>query len=141
MNTKIIELEKPYSFESPFNKEEFVLFLYINDKSISNETQRKLSRQFISRGCRYAVCGGYNCEEWHDSIDSVCIGNNKNSDKNFIMTTWHDDETIDDIVFFFVNNTSYENFIPENFCIVLLGKNLEIKNKILSALEKEKKNL
>ena len=62
-------VEAPYSWDkSPFNYEEFVCLLAVNDNSIDNESQNYISDKLIDYGCKYAVCTGYNCSSWDYDI-------------------------------------------------------------------------
>ena len=63
-----------------------------------------LARSLVSGGCRYAVCAGYECGEWHNVFDEVAF-----ELKHFVMTTSHEDEAPDDVAFFFALNTNFEH--------------------------------
>jgi hypothetical protein len=96
------QIDKPYVFRSPFNGEFFVCFLFNNDSSIPNDDQNQISKDLISSNCRYSVCASYNCSSWDNSIDMAYISTDENYDppnETMVMTTWHDDETTDDIIF------------------------------------------
>jgi hypothetical protein len=43
------------------------------------------------------------------------------NEKTFVMTSWHDNEPIEDIVFHFLNVTWFDDFVPENFLVLVLG--------------------
>ena len=134
---KIFEIERPYNFKSPFDGKAFALLLHVSDQSITNYEQNSLSEQFVSQGCRYAVCSGYQCSTWDDSIDWAALekSNFEDNDNQFVMTTWHKDQSIDDIVFFFIRNTNYDTFTPTNFCVVILGKDDITKYRIANAIK------
>lgn len=54
-------------------------------------------------GSRYVVAWGQSCEDWHDSVDWANLkafdcGNVP--DKDFVMTTWHNDEPLSEAFWF-----------------------------------------
>ena len=125
MKKRIIyqQLCRPYEFISPFGGESFALCLHISDHTLTGDEQAKLSADIVRQGCRYAVCAGYKCSSWDDSVDMADLERNnwEVRDDTFVMTTWHENESIEDIVFFFLNNTSFDNWIPDNFLVLVLG--------------------
>ena len=42
-------------------------------------------------------------------------------DARFVMTSWHDDESPEDVVHFFSNCTTFDNFEANQFVAVFLG--------------------
>ena len=50
------------------------------------------------------------------------------------MTTWHENENIEDIVEYFRWNTVFDDFVPERFVVLFLGKDEEIELKIREKL-------
>ena len=67
-----------------------------------------LIRLFLERGCTYFVCAGEYSEALHDAIDDFLyqhddeFGVEKSKD---IVTTYHADESVEDVVNFFVYST------------------------------------
>ncbi len=64
--------------------------------------------KLIDIGCKYFVCAGKHSETLHDFIDDVILDislnvqiENSNNISNKIMTTWHDTDTTDEVVYFF----------------------------------------
>lgn len=53
-------------------------------------------------GCRYALAWGIDCEAWHDAIDDDAIAAfpGEPRDDDLIMTTWHDDEPLEEVAHF-----------------------------------------
>lgn len=105
-------MNKPYNFVSPFDGEAFVCIIFNNDPIISNDEQNKISDNLIASNCRYAVCAGHDCSSWDDSIDWAYISTDENydpPDETFVMPTWHDDETVNDIMFFGLNNSNFDD--------------------------------
>jgi hypothetical protein len=135
MNLKYLQLPRPFRFVSPFEGNEFVALVYVDDKHISPEEQEQLSDQIVTAGCRYAVCAGHLCSSWDNSIDMADLRRNNMeiNEKTFVMTSWHEDEPVEDIVFHFLNVTWFDDFVPENFLVVILGGN----SNVLADIRKE----
>jgi hypothetical protein len=138
MELKFLQVRRPYSFASPFKGAEFAVLIYSADTDITDEEQEILSDQIVTSGCRYAVCAGYKGSSFHDSIDIADIKRNGGEvrDENVVMTTWHDDEPLENIVFFFLNLTSFDNFAAERFVVLLVGEDGSCLDQIRREIEK-----
>ena len=118
------QIKKPYKFISPFDGDAFVCILFNNDPSILNEEQNSISDELIAVNCRYAVCAGINCESLHDAIDWAYIFSSKNfspSTETMVMTTWHENESIDDIIYFGLNCTNFDHHNFRKYLILFIG--------------------
>lgn len=98
-NISIETLQKPFDTSSINVKEPFAYLLYSNQDDLTNDEMMSVANWLVSSGCRYAVCAGLNCSEWHDTVDTADIIRDPTTQK-LVMTTWHEDETIEDIVWF-----------------------------------------
>jgi hypothetical protein len=101
---RVARLERPYRFESPFGSEEFALLLLVADPAVTSEEQEHLSAEIVATECRYAACAGHGCSSWDDSIDLACVLRDleKGEEGPFVMTSWHEDETLDEVAEFFL---------------------------------------
>lgn len=116
--------DRPFSFSSPFGGKEFVMMLVAVDTTITGAERWAVSEQIIRANCRYAVCAGHDCSRWDDSIDEALLASDPNfspPDERFVMTTWHENESLDDVAFFFRRNTSFDDFLAERFLVLQLG--------------------
>jgi len=130
-------LERPFLFRSPFQGGEFVLMLVVNDTGITPDEQIALSTLIVRQCCRYAVCAGHECSTWDDSIDLASVSivlSNEPSDDLLVMTTWHENQPIEDVVEWFRWSTSFEDFTPKNFLVLLLGENRATESEVRQAL-------
>ena len=130
-------IERPFRFASPFKGGDFALLLVINDKAVSDNEQTALCKEIIEAGCRNAVCAGFKCSSWHDSIDFAFASTARDfdpPDDKYVMTTWHDDESITDVVEFLRLNAWYEDYFPQHFLVVLIGSNATVEEQILEAV-------
>ena len=132
-----LHIKRPYSFTSPFKGADFVALIYAVDENITYEEQEAISDQIVTSGCRYAVCAGYKSSSWDDSIDMADIKRNGGEvrDENLVMTSWHDNESLENIVFFFLNNTSFDYFTAERFVVLFVGGDSECISQVQREIE------
>jgi hypothetical protein len=117
-------LERPFRLHSPFDGGPFVLLLWVLDETVTLEEQSELSAAIIRFGCRWAMCTGHACSSWDDSIDWAHLSTYPDfnvPESEHVMTTWHDEESIEDIALLFVCGTSFDWFVAERFFVVCLG--------------------
>ena len=112
--------------ESPFNGGRFVCLLWTHGVTRGVEQASELLESLLDAGCRYFVCGGEDCEWWHDMADEHFVakylnGTDAERDQNHVMTTWHANESPEDVAFFFVFNTSFDDVSFERFLVVHVG--------------------
>lgn len=131
-------LVRPFSFSSPFDGQDFVLMLIVVDASISDDERDTLSGEIIGQGCRYAVCTGHQCSKWDDSIDLAYLATSPDfspPDERFVMTTWHEDEPLEDVIHFFRCCTAFDSFTPRHYLTVILGGDEKMREAVSSALQ------
>lgn len=134
--TWIGRTNRPYDFQSPCGGKEFALFLILGDEAITPTEQEDLSTKLVRQGCRYAVCFGVACSSWDDSIDWVGVMDKiEGRPGPFVMTTWHEDETIGDVAECFVLNTTFDDWEPQNFVVLIVGGTAELEAEVRNALE------
>jgi hypothetical protein len=93
----------------------------ILDGEYSSEWQRDVSDWLVLSGCLYVMAWGPNCSSWDDSVDWSNIGRFEGSeipDENFVMTTWHDHESLES-VFWFAGASAYHPHVELNETILL----------------------
>lgn len=131
-------LERPYDFLSPFSGEEFAAMIWVADPTVTDEEQARLSEQLVEQGCRYAVCGGHECSTWDDSIDMAFLETDPDfqpPDEKFVMTTWHEGESVEEVAEFLALNTSFDNFVAKNFFVLFVGRNKELEERSAQAMK------
>ena len=135
MKRQIITLNLPDDAQSliaPF-EDDYALLLVIASPSISMEQRDRITSDIVTSRCQYALNFGHDCALWHDMIDEACIGDGTGKER-FLMTTWHDNEPIADVIDFLWSNTFYDNFKPKRLAIVQIGFNDELKAAISKRL-------
>ena len=65
--------------------------------------QAAASRWLAESGCLYMMAWGHDCESWDTSVDEANLRQFAYGDipeDDLIMTTWHDDEPLEEVVWF-----------------------------------------
>lgn len=114
------------SSEAPFGRQQFACLLWNHSLERDVEGASVLLGSLIDDGCRYFVCGGLDCEWWHDIADELFVGKyldatDEERERNHVMTTWHAQEPPEDVAFFFAFNTSFDEISFDRFLLIHLG--------------------
>lgn len=91
------------------------------DQAVPDEWQRLVSDWLVSSGCLYMMAWGAGCSSWDDSVDDASIfANDFNEipDDKFVVTTWHDDESLSE-TFWFASHTACHPTVPLNNVIII----------------------
>ena len=112
--------------EAPFAGMQFACLLWNHNVERDVEAATALLGSLIDSGCRYLVCGGLDCEWWHDLADELFVGKyldatDEERERNHVMTTWHAQESPADVAFFFAFNTSFDDITFDRFLVLHLG--------------------
>ena len=78
----------------------FAAFVAGDAMSVDPTILRRFARLLIESGCVYFCSWGPDCERVHDIFDEVC-----DPDAPVIMTTWHDRDSLDGALWFFVSDS------------------------------------
>lgn len=128
-------LQRPYAFASPCGGRQFALLLVVGDEAVSVEEQSELSEAFVRQGCRHAACYGHDCSSWDDSIDMVSVMDEvEGRSAPFVMTTWHADESLDEVVDFFAARARFDHWLPEAFVALVVGGPADLEAEVHAAL-------
>jgi hypothetical protein len=122
--TAVYHVTRPFETSSLWPDEEFALLLVVRVPDIASDEQMAVSRQIVDAGCRYAVCTGIGSSSWDDSLDHAVVEAGlagRRDDAKTVMTTWHNDEPLAQVVAFFLNHTAFEGFTPSHLIAVQLG--------------------
>lgn len=109
-----ITINVPGDFASLFPGMLFSCMIWDHAGRFTEAQRAVVARLLLQAGCRYVVCGGQNCEAWHDAVDAEFVRQHMDDPDEVreavhVMTTWHADESADDVAFFFVLNTNFDD--------------------------------
>jgi hypothetical protein len=76
----------------------FVCLLVWDAEDAPSETIETLARQLLAAGCVYICCWGEGCSSVHDVFDLASI--ERGADAPVVMSTWHEQEALNDAIWF-----------------------------------------
>ena len=77
------------------------------EEKVSYEWQQQVSEWLVETGCLYMMAWGESCSSWDDSVDLANMKKfnfEKVPEKEFVLTTWHEDEPIDEAFLYSKSN-------------------------------------
>lgn len=112
--------------DAPFVALQFACLLWNHSVERDVAAAGALLGSLIDSGCRYLVCAGLDCVWWHDLADELFVAKyldapDEERERNHVMTTWHAQESPDDVAFFFAFNTSFDAISFDRFLVLHLG--------------------
>ncbi len=104
------ELKWPTSIELSGGR--FRLFVAADISHISADVVSQFAAAALARGMVYFCAWGRDCERFHDIVDEVVVEDDVLGKRRFVgptakdavMTTWHDDESLEEALEFFINS-------------------------------------
>ena len=129
-------LRRPFSFQSPFVGQEFAALLLVTAPDVTPQEQSELAQALVAQGCRYAVCAGTGSSSWDDAVDEAAVVAELQGAPNygFVMTTWHDDEPLEDVASFFLEQALIDQAGPIHHLAVVVGGTVDQLAQLEAAL-------
>jgi len=129
---------RPYRVAAPVAGEVFVCALFVADPAISESERMASARELVAAGCRYACCAGLDCSKWHDSIDMAYLETDPNlapPEETFVMTTWHEKDSVADVLAFALDLTDFDDHQFEHVLVLMLGDDPRLLAEIERAVD------
>jgi hypothetical protein len=101
----------------------FVAFIAWESENESPSDIARVARMLLDAGCVYFCCWGPGCERMHDIVDEEYVGDGSSvlDHDLIIMTTWHDDESLEESVWFALHAAFPDNrFFDECKAVVAI---------------------
>jgi hypothetical protein len=124
-------------FEPPFAGTAYPCLVWDTKGHRQPDELRQLSTALIASNCRYGVCGGMDCERWHDALDAAYLAQDlseREAEAKFVMTSWHTEEPLNEVTFFLVHNTNFEDHDFKQFLILQLGSDWTTQEALSEAV-------
>jgi hypothetical protein len=118
----------------------------IIDADVHPDWQYEVSKWLVLSGCRYMMAWGRECGAWDDSVDWAALevfnyyeGKEIGKDPDFVMTSWHEDEPLEEALAF-CHHSASDPFLHQEFKSALLLHIAETPeaNRVLQAFESAK---
>jgi hypothetical protein len=84
----------------------FVALVVCDATVMPHENIARCARSLLKAGCVYFCCWGPGCERVHDIVDEQYLiesGYSVHDDETVVMTTWHNDESLEEATWFAIN--------------------------------------
>ena len=101
-----------------------VCILIVDDQKISTDRKNQICMDIVYSECEWVDCLGYDGSDWDDRLDWSYLESIDfdSSFKETLITSWHDDELLEDVVEFLMGCSGYND--DEQFSkivVILLG--------------------
>ena len=104
---------------------------------VKTEEIASVMQRLMANGCRYIVAAGTECERWHDIADDQFLAQfstESERDANFVMTSWHVDESAEDVMLFLVYGTNFEEHDFKEFLVLQFGDDTMVESQLSAAI-------
>ena len=131
-----LEIESLKELErTTFPSKTFVMLVAANFSDTDSSEVTSVAMRLITKGLKYVLCWGNECEKAHHAFD---LGNvlweEKEKTQNHVMSTSHDDESFEDVLWFCLHNASPDDVYWESTSIVVVSVNKAISKPQLEYL-------
>ena len=97
---QIVSSDSPVSIPGHLSRYKCLILI---ERPVPEARRDEVSRLLVESGCLYVMVWGLDCSLWDDSIDCANIQQfeyREIPDAQFVMTTWHEGETIQEVLRF-----------------------------------------
>lgn len=84
--------------------------LILIEREVGRDYRHAVSKVLVNSGCLYSLAWGIGCSAWDDSVDWAFLETydfGAYPEEKFVMTTWHEDESLEEAVEFAKHCTEY----------------------------------
>lgn len=104
-----------------YPSEFFTLLLCADFENETVDSLSSLTNTLIDKGNVYFCAWGSGCEWAHDIYDEILVERELKAEKEFhVMTTWHDDEPLEEALWFMLFNATAEDKQWDNCSSVIV---------------------
>jgi hypothetical protein len=99
--------------------------LLVAHVAVEPQWQFEVSKQLVASGCSFVSAWGIDCSSWDDSVDWADIERRSygmTNDMPFVMTTWHGEEPLRDVIGFVLDYDKYEEVKPLSLLILEISR-------------------
>jgi len=112
----------------------------IVELEVTEDWRAQVSRWLVDSGCLYMMAWGKECLLWHHSVDYAHLDDWDNGEipaSRFVMTTWHENEPLEDVFWYAQNAATHQYLLTGNLLILDIVPN-DRGDFILAKLAKSK---
>jgi len=122
---KYIQIKEQESLPSLGHLSPFKCLVIISE-GVSQARQDEISDWLVKSGCVVMCAWGNNCSSWDDSVDyaNIELFNFKPiPPESFVLTTWHENESLEETIFFIKHSITHEVHNLENVVFLHISSN------------------
>jgi len=111
MMFKYIHLPTDSPVSLPMEMNKFKCLLLI-ERDVGSEYRHQVSAALVAAGCLYTLAWGRDGSAWDEAVDWAFLEHydfGEYPEDAFVMTTWHEDEALEDTMCFAKHCTQYSN--------------------------------
>ena len=97
---EFVPLDNSILISAELNKFKCVILI---ERRVDTALRADVGRQLIERGCLYVMAWGRDCSIWDDVVDHELLQKfeyGEVPDDQFVMTTWHENQTLEEVIRF-----------------------------------------
>lgn len=110
-------------FLIPTDMKKFKCLILI-EREVSREFQWEVSKALVEAGCLFSLAWGIDCTSWDDSVDCAFLEHydyGEYPEDKFVMTTWHENQTLEETVEFAKTCTDYSEVTLDEILVLDFG--------------------
>lgn len=112
---------------------DFGLLILQFGETIAPEERLRWVDQIADSHCSVVCAWGSGGTRWDDDVDHAIVTQNLDRGVDrFVMTTWHDNDSLEEVLTYFLHTASAGETRPERYAILLLGANGEQRHEVSS---------
>ena len=80
------------------------------EAEVAPHWREAVSDWLVQSNCRYMMAWGHRCSDWDDSVDLAALAHHAPGeipDDEYVMTTWHENETMREVFWFCQHFAAY----------------------------------
>jgi hypothetical protein len=99
--------------------------IVVIEEKVTIDWQHEVSKWLVSSGCLYMMAWGVGSSSWDDSVDNANLEEwdfGEIPENSFVMTTWHEDESLEEVFRFAKHNAAHPSVEITNTLLVHVSK-------------------
>jgi len=113
------------------------------EQDVEADWQAEVSDWIVNSGCLYMMAWGRECSRWDDSVDMAMLEQfdfGDIPDEREVWTTWHENDTLEDVFFFCLSCAEHQNIALPTVTILHIAES-DRRAEILDVFAKERAKL
>jgi len=119
-------IQSPDAFAAPTSNAAFPCLIWDHEGRFTEADRSSVAEALLDAGCQYAVCAGRDSDAWENAVDMEFVARHLGDteaerDRAHVMTTSHEGESEDEVAFFFVKCTNFDQHEFTDYLVLHVG--------------------